>query len=349
MSGRVLDIAYATLTAELLDRTLDAQFDADFDEAGSFVKVNSKGRDYWYYKPSLKDGRADKRAYVGPVEDGQLTKRVEAFKSGQTDYRARRKIVSTLVREARLHAVESRVGDVVEALWKAGFFRLRGCLVGTVAYQTYGAVLGYRFTGANLQTGDIDLAQFHSISVAVDDGMPPVLEVPGAVDGSFRAVPALNDRDGMSKFQADGGLRVEFLTPNRGSDELAAHPAAMPALGGASAQPLRFLDFLIYEPVRAVVLHKGGVPVLVPNPARFAVHKMIVAARRRPGTGKDLKDLNQADQLAVALTATGRTHDLVEFLAEARERGPEWRAALDSSLARMKMLGLTAMHQAIAN
>ncbi len=39
----------------------------------------------------------------------------------------------------------------------------------------------------------------------------------------------------------------------------------MPSLGGAVAEPLRFLDFLIHEPVRAVLLYKGGIPVLVPE------------------------------------------------------------------------------------
>jgi hypothetical protein len=138
-------------------------------------------------------------------------------------------------------------------------------------------------------------------------------------------------------------LRVEFLTPNRGGEELSGKPAKMPALGGAGAVPLRFLDFLIHDPIRTVMLHKGGIPVLVPDPCRFAVHKLIVAARRPSGSQKDLKDLAQSDQLAAALQAVGRTDDLREMFAEARERGPAWREALDASLARMKGLGyLTA-------
>ena len=40
------------------------------------------------------------------------------------------------------------------------------------------------------------------------------------------------------------------------------------------------LDFLIRDPVRTVLLHRSGVPVLVPSPERFAVHKLIVATRR---------------------------------------------------------------------
>jgi hypothetical protein len=340
---RRIDLIYTTLVAELLDRTLDAEFDAEFDESGAFLKVRSKGRDYWYYKASMRNGRADVRSYVGPVDDAQISKRVEAFRAHKNDYQARRRIVATLVREARLFRPEARIGDVVEAFWKAGLFRLRACLVGTIAYQAYSTVVGYRLAGTAMQTGDIDLALFHSISTAVGDSIAPVLEVLRGVDESFRAVPQLGDDRGSAKFEASAGLRVEFLTPNRGSDDHAGKPARMPSLGGAAAAPLRFLDFLIHEPVRTVLLHKGGIPVLVPDPARFAIHKMIVAARRLPGSQKDLKDLDQADQLAEALEANGRVAELRELFQEARGRGPAWRAALGASLVRMKALGLKKM------
>lgn len=336
--NRNLDITYRTLTAELLDRALDAQFDQDFDEAGTFIKVKVKDREYWYYKRSLKNGQSDKRSYVGLVEDVEISKRVESFQRIKSDYQSRRKIVSTLTREARLFAPDRQVGDIVEALWKAGVFRLRACLVGTIAFQTYGTLLGYRMAGAALQTGDIDLAQFHSISVAVEDTIPPILEVLKQVDESFSPAPALNDKSGATKFTAKGGIRVEFLTPNTGSEEFVGKPAKMPSLGGASAEPLRFLDFLIYQPVRTVVLHKGGIPVLVPDPARYAVHKLIVSARRLPGTGKDIKDLRQVAQLTEALVETGRGGDLTATLAEARQRGPAWREAIDRSMQRLPAL-----------
>lgn len=54
----------------------------------------------------------------------------------------------------------------------------------------------------------------------------------------------------------------------------------MPALGGGSAISLRFMDFLIFEPQRSVMLHKYGIGVTVPAPERYAVHKLIVASRR---------------------------------------------------------------------
>ena len=90
------------------------------------------------------------------------------------------------------------------------------------------------------------------------------------------------------------------------------------------------------------MLHKGGIPILVPDPARYAVHKLIVSARRRQDNGKDLKDLRQAANLAVALSETGRLEDLRDAYDEALSRGPQWREAITTSLDRLKALGMTA-------
>ena len=127
---------------------------------------------------------------------------------------------------------------------------------------------------------------------------------------------------------------MEFLTPNRGSDENQSRPAEMPALGGPSAQPLRYLDFLIYEPERSVVLYKGGVPVLVPVPERFAIHKLIVAVERKENSAKATKDIFQASALITALNEK-RPLELAEAWTEAWNRGPRWREKLKLGRARL--------------
>ena len=327
---KTVDLAYRTLYAELVQRSLDASFETDFSTAGNFVRVPVKGRDYWYFEET----RPDKtRRYVGPAEDPEIAKRVAAFREIKHDLRSRRKLVSTLVRDAGLAAPEPFTGDIVEALERAGLFRLRAVLVGTVAFQTYAGFLGVRLPGAALQTGDADFAQFHALSAEVDDSMPPVIDVLKAIDPTFREIPHRTDAGRTTQYENADRYRVEFLTPNRGSDDHVDHASPMPSLGGASAQPLRFLDFLIRDPVRTVLLHRSGVPVLVPSPERFAVHKLIVAARRERSAGaKREKDLHQASLLVEALEATRRQDDLAHVFAEAWDRGDAWREALRKGL-----------------
>lgn len=330
----ILDHTYQTLYSELAERVLDASFASEFSLDGRFVSMESRGRRYWYFDMP-KDGGGKKRRYVGPVDDAEISQRVERFKDLKADYKARRKIVSTLVREARLPRPAAFAGDVVQVLAEAGFFRLRGVLVGTVAFQAYSAILGVRLPNSAMQTADADFAQFHSISVAVDDALPPIGDVLRSVDETFREIPHQADSRHATRFASRSGFRVEFLTPNTGSTDHDGKPATMPALGGASAEPLRFLDFLIYEPVRAALLHGGGVPVLVPAPERYAVHKLIVASRRRAnddGTAKSRKDRLQAATLIEAMIETRRGDDLAQAYVEAWNRGPAWREAIEASL-----------------
>ncbi|WP_137107870.1 nucleotidyltransferase family protein [Azospirillum argentinense] len=299
---------------------------------GSFSKRTRSGRDYWYYNAYNPDtgGEERKRStrYVGPVDDPEITARVERFGSLKADYRERRRMISAL-KAGGLPAPQTPfVGDVVEALWKAGAFRLRCVLIGTVAYNTYDGLLGYRLP--RHLTGDIDLAQFHAISFLVDDSIPPVLDVLREVDHAFREVPNQADDRHATKFTT-GRFTVEFLTPNRSKDNYQGKPAPMPALGGAAAQPLCYLDYLIYRPARSVMLHNAGIPVWVPAPERYAVHKLIVATRRRDdlnGQAKRDKDLRQAGDIIAALSDSRRHHDLAEAWTDAWERGPRWQEQL---------------------
>ncbi|WP_349956694.1 GSU2403 family nucleotidyltransferase fold protein [Rhizobium sp. ZPR3] len=330
-----LDTMYQTILAELGQRVFDASFVSDFPADGRFVSVTVKDRKYWYFdQPDGQGGQT--RRYVGPADDAAITERVTQFKALKNDFTSRRKLVRTLIREGGLPRPENRAGDIIEVLANAGFFRLRGVLIGTVAYQCYSGLLGVRLPSASMVTGDADLAQDFAISNEVQDSLPPILDLLRSVDETFQPIPPHGSGSPRSSaFRTQDAYRVEFLTGNRGSDDYLDKPAEMPALGGASADPLRFLDFLIYEPVRTVLLHQAGVSVLVPDPARYAIHKLIVATRRIKTADsflKQQKDLDQATALIEAMAQVRRFNDMREALQEAWARGPAWREAITEAL-----------------
>jgi hypothetical protein len=187
-SPRPIDSAFQALYSELVQRSLDENFLSEFSAQGRFVSVEVKGRKYWYFDVPKAEGGGQKRRYVGPASDPEISKKVAAFKDLKANLKGRRRLVSTLVREAHLPRPLRMSGQVVEEIARAGVFRLRGILVGTVAYQCYAGVLGRRLDAAAMQTGDADFAQFHQISVAVGDSMPPMLDVLRRVDPSFREI-----------------------------------------------------------------------------------------------------------------------------------------------------------------
>lgn len=329
-----------TTYAELLERCATAAFGASFAANGAFTHKTINGRRYWYFQSSAEGARTQR--YVGR-ETPDLLKQIEHHQEALGDERERRSLVSTLVRSFGMPQPIPEIGSIVEALAKAGVFRLRGVLVGTVAYQTYSAMLGSKLPISIFQTGDVDIAQFKNVSVAVNDQTPPVLDVLKEANKTFRPVPTIHGEH-VTSYAAKGGLRVDFLTPNEGADT--DKPQRLPALQ-TDAQPLRFLDFLIRDPEPAVILHGAGVYVNVPASHRFAVHKLMIARRRREGAAKRDKDVQQAEAL-LSLLLKKRRHELKSAWEEAYNRGKEWRRLLSeglddlSSPIRDEMLGAIA-------
>lgn len=317
-----------TTYAELVERCAAATFDASFESGGAFTHKTINGRRYWYFQATVNGERTQR--YVGP-ESPDLLKRIEQHRAARDDERERRTLVSTLIRSFGMPRPVREVGDLVEALANAGVFRLRGVLVGTIAYQTYSAMLGTKLSAALLQTADVDIAQFSNLSVAVGDRTPPMLEVLKECDKTFRPILTLHEGS-VTSYRAKGGLRVDFLTPNEGPDT--DLPKRLPSLQ-TDAQALRFLDFLIRDPEPAVLLHGAGVYVNVPTPPRYAVHKLIIARRRSEGAAKRDKDLHQAEALLDALLEK-RPHELKSAWDEAYKRGKEWRKLMRESVAQLK-------------
>jgi hypothetical protein len=218
---------------------------------------------------------------------------------------------------------DDRTGALLAALAKVGLFRLRACLIGTVASQCYAGLLGTKLPGAVVRTGDLDLAQSHAVSVAIaeDERAPPILDVLRSVDPTFREVPCAPDGRSTAAYAGEEGCRVELLVPNRGRERDGPQP--LPAIGPMAA-PICFLDYLIYDAIPAVLLHEAGLLVNVPRPERYALHKLIVSRRRREGAAKIDKDLAQA-AILLDILAERRKADLRDAWEELLSRGPKWR------------------------
>ena len=99
-------------------------------------------------------------------------------------------------------------------------------------------------------------------------------------------IPVFNRSSGIVKYDHPE-LEVEFLIPElgRGDDR----PREINKLH-IQAQALRYLTLLLVHPC---VVSCQGLQIKVPEPAAFAVHKLIVSARR-PGKVKQQSDLETA-------------------------------------------------------
>ena len=93
-------------------------------------------------------------------------------------------------------------------------------------------------------------------------------------------------------------LILEFLVPARGKESDKPFPLVQL---GINAQALRFMDALARNPIQILF---NDVTVTLPHPVDFALHKLLIAGRRKERT-KAEKDRAQAIALLIALNDSG--------------------------------------------
>lgn len=192
--------------------------------------------------------------------------------------------------------IERKPAAVLAVLFNRGLVNGGLVLVGSHAYAALLNELGIIATG--YKTQDIDIARGQPLSVALPQGstFESVLNESGL---RFVPVPAMPSRRPSTSFKMPGAelLAVDLLAP--GNETGAIVPVKEL---GAHAQAIALLDYLTAEPVRGIVLSPNQViPVHIPAPERFVVHKLLSSQSRRADRGKAGKDLAQAAVLAAAL------------------------------------------------
>jgi hypothetical protein len=329
MTASDIPLTIQTAYAELIDQ-LRLQMVSAFPAGSTFRLRKIGGQNYWYAQPPTTPAGRPAERYLG-VDTLSLRVAVESAKQTHDDAKARRQIVRALI-AGGLPRPDPITGAVLEALAQAGAFRLRAVVVGSGAYAVYAGLLGIKLPAASVRTGDVDIAQDFGVSVAIGEALDrPLLDVLRDVDPAFTPRAYAFDPALAASFVRPGGFRVDVLTTSRG--RVRDVPSRLPALR-ADATPLPFLDFALRETVEAAVLHRGGVLVRVPAAPRFAVHKLLVSARRGKNSPKARKDLMQAQSLISALVSRD-ADELRDVFAEARARGPSWREHLDAALSRL--------------
>jgi len=293
-----------TLYAELLEQTIHAEAEAAATGAphGTFVSKTIKGGTYWYLQRM--EGDRKRQHYLGresAVLLGWMEKVRQARTRSAADDAQRANLVSMLAAGGATTENASII-KVLSLLAESGVFRMGGILVGTQAFIAYGNMLGVRFEKASLRTQDVDIAQDRAIGIALTREAGTVnieRSLTGAGLGFF-PVPELDPKQPSTSFKIRGReLRVDFLTPMIRRESEA--PVFLPGLGVA-AHPLRFLDYLIENPAQAVIIGGAGILINVPDPARFALHKLWISERRPVSEQtKAVKDRRQAGDLLEVL------------------------------------------------
>lgn len=290
------------------------------DLPGSFAAKTVKGHKYWYYQYTEPSGKL-RQAFVGP--DNDAVRNLIERKTGSSAATPLGPLVRSAVALGCAEALPRHM-KVLARLADYGFFRAGGVLVGTHAFLAYGNMLGVRW-GDAVRTQDIDFAHAgKSLSIALPhDFHIDTVQAIRSLDLGLLPAGQLSGKAGATYLNPrEPDFRLDFLTTlHRGGDKPFRHPQL-----GIALQPLEFMEFSL-ENVQQAVLFAGDrcVVVSVPQPARFALHKLIVyGARQGAFAAKSGKDLAQAAAL-LSLLKERRPWEVEEAWADLVSRGKGWR------------------------
>ncbi|HET6419506.1 MAG TPA: nucleotidyltransferase domain-containing protein [Geobacteraceae bacterium] len=295
---------------------------------GELTTKTVKGIVYHYFQATLPGGRT--QIYIGPDSD-EVRRLIDARKSGEQEVFADEKMFRRLAAQiiaGGVAPIMPAMARVISRLADSGVFRVGGVLVGTFAYQVLGPHLGVIWGSGSRMTQDIDLASDNRIAIAVPELKA---DVPAAIESlqmGFFPVPRLSRKEPSTSYTIRGKtLRLDLLTPKRRG---ATAPVFIRRLN-ASATPLKYLDYLIEEPINAVMLAGNPCLVKAPQPARFALHKLIVSQERdATATDKKRKDLLQAGNL-INLLKEDRPGDIELARENLAKRGTSWIKKIEAA------------------
>lgn len=290
---------------------------------GAFHKRVINKRTYVYFGYRDVDGTG-RMAYVGPDNE-----RVNALiaKAGRAAVSDAQELLRQRAEASRALGCQPMLDKhfrIVKKLSSYGFFKAGGVLIGTHAFVAYGNMLGVRW-GDGARTLDVDFAHAgRNISVALPADLR--MSVHDALTSLEMGLLPLREFSGVAGAQYrnpdDPELRIDFLTPESRGGGL----VEMASLG-LSLEPLKFMEFSLEDTTQAAVFSTSGACVVnLPDPARFAVHKLIVHGERPVAErAKSNKDIDQVAALVEWHRDAGQLPRLEAAWNNAVTRGPGWR------------------------
>jgi hypothetical protein len=309
-----------TLYAEILALLLAQERERNWSHLpGSFVVKTIKGAEYVYFQYSDPGGKKRQLA-IGRRDDklDEIIARHGAERELRAQDLAQIARLAGMLRAAGVAVLPSATARVVRGLADAGVFAAGGVLMGSYAFLVVGNLLGLRWPTAAWRTQDVDIAGTLQVAVPVlDADVPRALE---SLNMGFVPVPRLDPRQPSTSFRVRGKqIRVDLITPGGERDK---EPILIPRFNAAAA-PIKYLSLALHDAQPAAAIESSAATLLVvPTPARLALHKLLVSQTRSlTQQTKSVKDLHQAALLLEGL-AEDRPDDLARAAEAFAESGP---------------------------
>lgn len=304
---------------------------------GSMHWKTVEGRDYLYHK------QAGAAKSLGPRSaDTEMTYR--GFTEGRQSLETRRRQLDGAIRTAApvdramgLGRVPQAVARILRRLDEHGLLGRGISVVGTNAMFAYERRAGGHFEAGLLATSDVDLLFDARQRLRLIGPADPIEGIGGLlkkVDASFQPIAP-----GAFRAINDTGLMIDLIQPMPKSSALAPSPGKV--VPGDSLHPVEIvgLQWLQNAPqIEANLIDDRGfpLPMAVPDPRAFALHKLWLSERPDRDPAKAMRDRAQAEAVAAIVrdylpSMRFDGDDLSAIPAELRARSGELLARLDDT------------------
>lgn len=289
-----LDVSLRTIYAQAKELAL-AQRTIPLLTAGSIqTEERAGGRFVYRYRYDASGKRIAE--YLGAESSPEMSAKLERARQEIADQGTIAEY-SQKLRRIGFYGADNSTVITVASLFNAGVFGGGGVLIGTHAF---GAILNELGVTASPfpMTEDVDMVAKSIELAALPEG--GFLGLLGKTGLPFHEVPTLKRGGPSTSFKVRGRkLRVDLLVPARGKPYA---PVRIPHLG-THAMGLPYLEYLLKSSIPSVLIGRDRiVPVTVPHPGWFCLHKLALYELRTGGeNSKREKDVLQGAMLVSAL------------------------------------------------
>lgn len=331
-----LPLETQTLYAEMMEQLIALEAQRSIGHVpGCFATKSVKGVSYYYFQYS-DPGGTQRQVYVGK-KSPELDRIAERYKAEREIFQADAAHILRLCAHLRVGGAsitDTASARVLRSFAECGVFHLEGVLLGTHAFTALGNLLGVRWESSAIRTHDIDIGGEQSLSIALPNIQADIPKALERLEMGFLPVPPLDPKHPSTPFKVRGNpLRVDVLTTETRPGQ---NTPVFISRFNVAAQPLRFLDYLIDNPVKSAVINGGGILVTVPQPGKFAIHKLIISQERElTAHDKVEKDIMQAAQV-ISVLSDDRPGDLLMALDEIKLRGEGWVKRVEIGISKLK-------------
>lgn len=318
-----------TAYAEILDQvTIGLLRRTVADLNGNFARKTVTGKEYWYFQYRDVDSRV-RQIYLGPHSE-----RLDRLIADKEAQQAKKEPIARQAKAAIALGNQGIVRSqyrVIRRLEEYGLFKAGGVLIGTHAFACHANMLGVSWADSN-KTHDVDFdyagksvalalpsdvkLDVHDAITSLEMGFLPAVKLDGLAGGSY-VIPHRPD------------FRIDFITTvGRNQTDLVNFPNLDVAM-----VPLKFIEYSLQDIQQAALLsEEGAILVNVPHPARYALHKLIVAGEREHSfKTKSNKDLRQSAAL-LQFYAEHQPDELMLAWEDLQGRGKGWRSRFDAGV-----------------